>query len=49
VWHAVFAELAGDADFEEAFIDSTIVQAHQHAVGAAKKTATRRSADRAVG
>jgi transposase len=49
VWHAVFAELTGDADFEEAFIDSTIVRAHQHAVGAAKKTATRRSADRAVG
>jgi len=49
VWHAVFAELAGDADFEEAFIDSTIVRAHQHAAGAAKKTATRRSAARAAG
>jgi transposase len=48
VWHAVFAELAGDADFDEAFIDSTIVRAHQHAAGAAKKTATRPSAVREV-
>jgi transposase len=46
VWHAVFAELASDADFEEAFIDSTIVRTHQHAAGAAKKTATRPSAVR---
>ena len=43
IWHAVFAELAGDADLEEIFIDSTIVRAHQHAAGAAKKKATRRS------
>ena len=37
VWHRLFAQLAGDADFEEVFIDSTIVRAHQHAAGAAKK------------
>ncbi|WP_454753719.1 IS5 family transposase [Cupriavidus necator] len=37
VWHKVFATLAGDADFEEVFIDSTIVRAHQHAAGAPKK------------
>lgn len=37
VWHRVFAELAQDADFEEVFIDSTIVRAHQHAAGATKK------------
>ncbi|WP_370866949.1 IS5 family transposase [Cupriavidus neocaledonicus] len=37
VWHTVFAGLAGDADFEEVFIDSTIVRAHQHAAGAPKK------------
>ena len=43
VWHAGFAELAGDADFEEAFIDSTIVHAHQHAAGAAKNS------DQAIG
>ena len=41
VWHRMFSELAGDADFEEVFIDSTIVRAHQHAAGAAKKTATK--------
>ena len=46
VWHTVFVELAGDADFEEVFIDSTIVRAHQHAAGAPKKTAIRRSAAR---
>ena len=46
IWHAVFAELAGDADLEEIFIDSTIVRAHQHAAGAVKKKATRRSGAR---
>ena len=43
VWHRIFAKMAGDADFEEVFIDSTIVRAHQHAAGAAKKTAIRHS------
>jgi len=37
VWHLVFAQLADDADFEEVYIDSTIVRAHQHAANAAKK------------
>ena len=46
VWHRVFAELAKDADFEEVFLDSTIVRAHQHAAGAPKKTAIRRSGAR---
>lgn len=46
VWHTVFAGLAGDADFEEVFIDSTIVRAHQHAAGAPQKKAIRRSAAR---
>ena len=45
VWHRVFAHLAQDADFEEVFIDSTIVRAHQHAAGAAKKKGTKRSGD----
>jgi transposase len=45
VWHRVFAQLAQEADFEEVFIDSTIVRAHQHAAGAAKKTVTKRSGD----
>ena len=48
VWHAVFAELAQDADFEEAFIDSTIIKAHQHAAGAQKKRANKRLAARAA-
>lgn len=37
VWQRVFEELGKDADFEEIFIDSTIVRAHQHAAGADKK------------
>lgn len=48
VWQRVFDELSKDADFEDIFIDSTVVRAHQHAAGAAKKTALRRLADRAV-
>jgi hypothetical protein len=30
----VFAELSKAANFEEVFLDSTIVRAHQHAAGA---------------
>jgi len=29
--------LAGDADFEEVFLDSTIIRVHQHAAGAQSK------------
>jgi len=36
-WHRVFAHWVQEADFEEVFIDSTLVRAHQHAAGAAKK------------
>src|ERR687890_2557856 len=43
VWKRVFEHLAGDADNEYAMIDSTIVRAHQHSAGAAKKTAMKRS------
>ena len=42
VWQKVFSVLREDADFEEVFLDSTIVRAHQHAAGAAKKKAVRR-------
>lgn len=49
VWHRVFEELAKEADFEEVFLDSTIVRAHHHAAGAPKKTAIRRSAARGAG
>ena len=48
VWQRVFAELAKDADFEEVFLDSTIVRAHQHSCGAAKKKARKRSGARAA-
>lgn len=48
VWHRVFALLAQDADFEESFIDSTIVRAHQHAAGAPKKKGIKRSGVRAA-
>jgi transposase len=47
IWHKVFAELARDADFEEAFIDSTLIKAH--AAGAPKKTANRRLAGSKAG
>ena len=46
VRHRVFEELAKDADFEELYLDSSIVRAHQHAAGAVKKTARKRSAVR---
>jgi len=49
VWHRVFVHLAQDADFEETFIDSTIVRAHQHAAGAPKKKGTRHSGDHGAG
>jgi transposase len=39
VWERIFRHLAGDADNAYAMIDSTIVRAHQHSAGAAKKTA----------
>jgi transposase len=41
VWHNVFAVLCKDADFEEVFLDSTVVRAHQHAAGTAKKKGSR--------
>lgn len=48
VWQQVFAELSQDADLREIFLDSTLVRAHQHAAGAQKKPARRRSVARAV-
>ena len=48
VWERAFAELAKDADFEQMFLDSTIVRAHQHSSGAAKKKARKRSGARAA-
>jgi len=42
IWQKVFAELAKDADYEEVFLDGTIVRAHQHSAGAAKKKGRKR-------
>jgi transposase len=36
VWQLAFTELAEDSDFEEVFIDSTVIRVHQHAAGAPK-------------
>ena len=43
VWQNIFAVLREDADFEEVYLDSTVVRAHQHAAGAAKKKASKLS------
>ena len=48
VWTTVFETLASDADFEDVFIDSTVIRAHQHAAGAAKKTVHKPSDGRAA-
>ena len=45
VWHRLFVHLAKDADFEEVFIDSTIVRAHLQAYGDQKKTDAKPSGD----
>lgn len=41
VWQGIFAVLREEADFEEVYLDSTIVRAHQHAAGAAKRKASK--------
>lgn len=43
IWARMAEALKGDADLEQLFVDSTIVRAHQHAAGAQKKKAARRS------
>ena len=48
VFDRIFRLLASDADNEYMMIDATIVRAHQHSAGAQKKTATKRSVDRAA-
>ena len=48
VWQRVFGVLAHDADFQQVYLDSTIVRAHQHASGAPKKTDRKRSGARAA-
>lgn len=49
VWQTIFAVLRQDADFEEVFIDSTVIRAHQHAAGAAKKRGSKHLAALEVG
>jgi transposase len=46
-WQAIFARLSKRPRLQEVSIDSTIVRAHQHAAGAPKKTARKRSGARA--
>jgi transposase len=48
VFERIFKLLASDHDNEYMMIDATIVRAHQHSAGARKKTASKRSADRAA-
>ena len=49
VWQTVFMELSKDSEFaSRVYLDSTIIRAHQHAAGAAKKTARKGSAARAA-
>src|SRR3981081_1303503 len=49
VFERIFQLLASDHDNEYMMIDATIIRAHQHSAGARKKTARKRSADRAAG
>ena len=44
VWDKVLASLQDETGLHELMVDSTVVRAHQHAAGARKKTARRRSA-----
>ncbi len=48
VFERIFKLLASDHDNEYMMIDATIVRAHQHSAGARKKTARKRSVDRAA-
>lgn len=49
IWQRIFETLADEPDFEYAFIDSTIVRAHQHAAGAKGGRIQRRLAGAGAG
>jgi transposase len=49
IWQTLFRELSCDADWEEIYLDGTVVRAHQHASGARKKTVPKLLAALAVG
>ena len=48
IFARIFNMLAEDHDNEYMMIDATIVRAHQHSAGAAKKTASKLSVDPAA-
>lgn len=48
VWQRIIKAVSNDPDLEALFIDSSVVRAHQHAAGAQKNTAPRRSGVRAA-
>jgi transposase len=48
VWQRVVEAVSTDADLQALLLDSTIVRAHQHAAGAQKNTARKRSGARAA-
>ena len=49
VWARLIEAVRTDVDLQALLIDSTIVRAHQHAAGAQKNTARKRSGARAAG
>jgi transposase len=49
VWQRVLDDLACDSDLRHAFLDTTIVRAHQHSAGALKKGAPKRWGAREAG
>jgi transposase len=48
VWNKIFESLSQDADFEDVFVDGSVIRAHQHAAGAEKKTGRKPSGGRAA-
>jgi transposase len=42
-WEALLAALSDDKDYEMVCLDSTVIRAHQHAAGAQKRQASKRS------
>ena len=48
-WQMILDAVSGDKDLEVLMIDSTVVRTHQHAAGAQKKPAHRKSGARAAG
>jgi transposase len=42
-WDALLKALADDKDYEMVCLDSTVIRAHQHAAGAQKRRASKRS------